>query len=356
MQVRLALLAESFAAAPPAVILNATGFAVSAGPGAEGSNPLRASDCPVLQVVFSGSSEEAWRADAQGLGPRDLAMNVVLPELDGRIMTRAVSFKADRERHGPTECRIVTYRPVPTASPSLPTLPPTGRLARTPQPERRIAIVLANYPNRDGRIGNGVGYDTPASTLAILQALAEAGYRVDAIPASPNAVIEALAGRPDERRATAGRRHPAAWRILRFFAQLPQATQDAVTERWGRRTATRMSATAPSIFRCTITARSSPPSSRPGATISIPRRPITIRPCRRRTAIWPSISGCVEVFGAHAVIHNGKHGNLEWLPGKANALSAGCFPEAASAPCPSFIPSSSTIPAKAARPSGALPP
>jgi cobalamin biosynthesis Mg chelatase CobN len=71
-----------------------------------------------------------------------------------------------------------------------------ARLGRTPKAERRVAILLANYPNRDGRIGNGVGYDTPASTLAILNALAEAGYRVDGIPASGNALIEALQAGP----------------------------------------------------------------------------------------------------------------------------------------------------------------
>src|SRR6266446_3600829 len=107
-----ALLAELFAAQPPAVILNATGFSVAATGDAD---PLRA-DCPILQVVFSGGDEETWRSGTRGLGPRDLAMNVALPEMDGRILSRAVSFKAPTEllngRDPETEADLVGYRPV----------------------------------------------------------------------------------------------------------------------------------------------------------------------------------------------------------------------------------------------------
>src|SRR5437773_998413 len=102
------LLTSIFAAHPPAVILNATGFSVAA---SGGDDPLRA-DCPVLQIVFSGGDEEAWRTGTRGLGPRDLAMNVALPEIDGRILARAVSFKAPLGRDPETEVDLVGYRPV----------------------------------------------------------------------------------------------------------------------------------------------------------------------------------------------------------------------------------------------------
>src|SRR5207245_10936634 len=103
-----ALLARAFAAHPPDVILNATGFSVAA---AGGRDPLQAG-CPVLQVVFSGGDENAWREGARGLGPRDLAMNVALPEIDRRIRTLAVSFKAPLGRDPETEADLVRYRPV----------------------------------------------------------------------------------------------------------------------------------------------------------------------------------------------------------------------------------------------------
>jgi cobaltochelatase CobN len=334
-----ALLAEAFAAAPPAMILNATGFAVSAGSGSEGSNPLRPSDCPVLQVVFSGSSEEAWRDDPQGLGPRDLAMNVVLPELDGRIMTRAVSYKADAERHEATECRIVTYRPVPDRIDFVADLAANwARLGRTPPAGRRIAIILANYPNRDGRIGNGVGYDTPASTLAILHALDAAGYEVEGIPTTPNGIVEALqAGSTNAAQRAGGAELPLD-EYMSFFAQLPTITRDAVSDRWG-------DPDGDPYFR--DGAFHLPVHSYGSVVTAIqPARGYNIDPKETyHDPALPPPHGYLafylwlrERFRAHAVIHNGKHGNLEWLPGKANALSAACFPEAALGPLPQLYP------------------
>src|ERR1051325_6785498 len=167
-----ALLADVFAAYPPDVILNATGFSLAA---SGGDDPLRL-DCPVLQIVFSGSDEDAWREGTRGLGPRDLAMNVALPEIDGRILSRAVSFKAPLGRDPETEADLVGYRPVADRVAFVANLVRNWvRLRAKPPAERRIAIVLANYPNRDGRIGNGVGLDTPQSAVVLLRALAGAG-------------------------------------------------------------------------------------------------------------------------------------------------------------------------------------
>jgi len=161
----VALLDTAFAAAPPAVILNTTGFSVRTG---AGSDPLAAADCPVLQVVFAGNDEESWRAGSRGLGPRDLAMNVALPEIDGRILSRAVSFKAPLGRDPETEADLVGYRPVADRIAVVADLARNwARLRAKRAGERRIALILANYPNRDGRIGNGVGLDTPASSVAI---------------------------------------------------------------------------------------------------------------------------------------------------------------------------------------------
>src|SRR6185295_16329594 len=153
-------------------------------------DPLAQYDCPVLQVVLSTVSEDSWRASTQGLGSRDLAMNVVLPELDGRIHSRAISFKSDSHYHEATQCRVVTYNEVPDRVDYVADLAANWiALRQREKINRKIAIVLANYPNRDGRIANGVGYDTPASTVAILYALAAAGYRVEAPPRHGNDVI-----------------------------------------------------------------------------------------------------------------------------------------------------------------------
>ncbi|HEY1432084.1 MAG TPA: cobaltochelatase subunit CobN, partial [Stellaceae bacterium] len=153
-----ALIGELFAAASPVVILNATGFSVGAG-GAE--DPLANAGCPILQVVFAGGDEENWRTGTRGLDPRDLAMNVALPEIDGRILSRAVSFKAPLGRDPETEAYLVGYRPMADRIAFVADLARNwARLRARPAAQRRVAIVLANYPNRDGRIGNGVGLDT----------------------------------------------------------------------------------------------------------------------------------------------------------------------------------------------------
>ncbi len=196
-----ALLGAVFSAHPPAVILNATGFSVRAG---AGDDPLAAADCPVLQVVFSGGDEESWRAGSRGLHPRDLAMSVALPEIDGRILSRAVSFKAPLGRDPETEIDLVGYRPVADRVAFVADLARNwARLRERPAAERRVALILANYPNRDGRIGNGVGLDTPASALAILRALAEAGYRVEDIPDDSEALIRRLTAGPTNANPTA---------------------------------------------------------------------------------------------------------------------------------------------------------
>jgi len=333
---------ENFGSCPPAIILNATGFAAASFSGDEGANPLAAFDCPVLQAVFSGSSEEAWGESPQGLPARDLAMNVVLPELDGRLMTRAVSFKADRELHAGTRSRIVSYRPVPDRVDFVADLAANwARLGRTGPAERRIAIVLANYPNRDGRIGNGVGYDTPASTVEILRALKQAGYATGEVPADGNALLSALQAGPTNSGARGRAESPATLgldRYAEFFARLPDKVRAEVGARWGE----------PGDDPFCLAGEFRLPVRRYGnVAVGIqPARGYNIDP--KETYHDPALvppHGYLAFyawlrieFGAQAVIHNGKHGNLEWLPGKATALSAACYPEAALGPLPQLYP------------------
>src|SRR6185437_6604439 len=153
----VALIADILGAASPGIVLNGTGFAVSSPGAARSATPFDAFDCPVLQVVLSGGSAEAWRAGARGLDARDIVMNIALPEVDGRIITRALSFKDGAARDPVTEADLVAYRPVADRVAFVADLARNWlRLRGKPPADRRIAVVLANYPNRDGRIGNGV--------------------------------------------------------------------------------------------------------------------------------------------------------------------------------------------------------
>ncbi len=361
------------------MILNATSFAVASGGTAD---PLNRHDCPVLQVVFSGSSEDSWRQSAQGLNARDLAMNVVLPELDGRIMTRAVSFKADSLWHEGTQCRIVTYRPVQDRVDYVAGLAANWvRLRRTPAPDRKVAIILANYPNKDGRIANGVGYDTPASTVAILDAMKAVGYTVSSYPTTGNGIIEDLqkgptnaplspsswpgSSRPPTNTGTthpspcAGSTHASFEQdhrvkpgegeteddaclslsdYLAHFAALPETIRTQITARWG----------APETDPFFRDIAFHLPIRRYGnAAVAIqPARGYNIDPKSNYhdPALVPPHGYLAfylylrHHFGVQAIIHNGKHGNLEWLPGKASGLSAECFPEVALGPLPQLYP------------------
>jgi cobaltochelatase CobN len=120
-------------------------------------------DVPVLQVILSGGSEADWQDQARGLSPRDTAMNVALPEVDGRIITRAVSFKAAQNRHPVLQTEVTGYRGIADRVSFVADLAQNwSRLRHQPVAERKVALILANYPNRDGRLANGVGLDTPA--------------------------------------------------------------------------------------------------------------------------------------------------------------------------------------------------
>jgi cobaltochelatase CobN len=154
---------------------------------------LEQADCPILQTIFASAEQSAWEASARGLGPRDLAMHIALPEVDGRIFTRAVAFKAAAPFDHRTECSIVVPKVLHDRVSFVSELAANwAKLGRTAVAERRVALVLANYPNKDGRIGNGVGLDTPASAAAILNALSEAGYATGDAPTNGAALTRQL--------------------------------------------------------------------------------------------------------------------------------------------------------------------
>ena len=341
-----ATIREVLSASPPDVVLNATGFALSQPGAARAETPFDAADCPVLQVVFSGGTEEAWREGTRGLSARDIAMNVALPEVDGRILSRAVSFKGRARRDDATETDVVEYIPLADRVDFTAALAANwARLRCKGAGERRIALVLANYPNRDGRIGNGVGLDTPAGTTAVLRALAREGYRVEDIPADGDSLIDTLVAGPTNA-AVAGRevRESLPFNEYQiFFSGLPKAVRDAVTERWGAPEAdpfflpgeTDCGAFAVPAFRCGNIAICLQPARGYNIDPIASYHDPALIPPHNYLAFHAWLR---EGFRADAVVHMGKHGNLEWLPGKALALSEDCFPEAALGPLPNLYP------------------
>ena len=339
--VSIGTLEAIFGQAPPAVVMNATGFAVSA-PGADRKpTVLEFSDAPVLQVIFSGSSRAAWEASPQGLMARDLAMNVALPEVDGRILSRAVSFKAAAVYDADVEANIVGHEPLADRVAFAAKLAANwARLRQAAPSERHVAIIMANYPNRDGRLGNGVGLDTPAGTIEVMKAMAASGYRIDNIPADGDTLIRHLmAGPTNSARVDCEIRETLSLsQYNSFFASLPVQIQSEVVDRWGK-------PEADPFFRDGCFAL---PLTRFGETLVgiQPARGYNIDP--KETYHSPDLvpphgylafyAFLRREYAAHAVIHMGKHGNLEWLPGKSLALSEACYPEAVFGPMPHLYP------------------
>ena len=333
------VLAESKAG----LVLNGTGFAVSTPGKPTVDSPLNATGAPVLQVVFSGGNEKDWRAGTRGLSARDIAMNVALPEVDGRILSRAVSFKGEARFDESTQCSLVAYEPVPDRIEFVARLAASWlRLGRTPVDRRRLAVILANYPNRDGRLGNGVGLDTPASVVVLLRALERAGYDVADIPNDGDALVERIRRGPTNA-AVDGREISVTLTLTayrRFFDSLPVSVRRSVTERWGPPQddpfhLAASDAFAIPAFECGNVAIGLQPARGynidPQSTYHDP----DLVPPHGYLAFYAWLRTVRDV---HAVIHAGKHGNLEWLPGKALALDETCFPEAVFGPLPHLYP------------------
>ncbi|MDZ8228058.1 cobaltochelatase subunit CobN [Nostoc sp. ChiVER01] len=346
-----------------AVLLNTTSFSLarleSETPQTELWEKL---DVPVLQVILSGGSIEQWESQFQGLSPRDIGMNVALPEVDGRIITRAVSFKAVQTRNPHLETDVVIYEPVSDRIEFVANLAANwARLRSKPPQERRIALILANYPNRNGRLANGVGLDTPASCVEILQALHQAGYEVENPPAQGEELIQRLTDgvtNDPEGRESLPVHQSVSWEEYQeYFASLPPAVQQGISERWGnleqgsrgaeeQRSNQEFFPPAP-LPPC-------PPASFPVPGIQLGNVFVGIQPARgydndpslnyhapdlEPTHAYLAFYYWVrETFGADAVVHVGKHGNLEWLPGKSVALSSNCYPEVAFGALPHLYP------------------
>ena len=327
--------------APPHVVINATGFAVAA-PGKAEDSPFAVADCPVLQAVLASGGEAGWRDGTNGLGPRDIAMNVALPEVDGRIISRAISFKS-ATRDEATQCDLARHAPVADRVGFVADLAIAwATLRRKPVAERRVALVLANYPNRDGRLGNGVGLDTPAGAVEILRAMAGAGYGIDGIPAHGNALVEMLLEGPtNDWKALSGRQARESLALadyLEFFDSLPDGVRQKVMARWGSPESDPFFRGAGFVLPAVLLGR---------VALAIqPARGYNIDPassCHDPDLVPPHNYLAFHAwlrrgFAADAVISMGKHGNLEWLPGKSVALSEECFPEVCLGPLPHLYP------------------
>jgi cobaltochelatase CobN len=325
-------------AEPPDVILNATAFSARLDNGATVFDPC---DAPVLQVAISLASEAEWRRAVRGLSPADLAMNVALPEVDGRLFAGAVSFKSAEPPISSLE-----YAPL-RARPHSDNIAHAARLAgawaalrSAPPSAKRLAFVLSDYPRKGGRTGYAVGLDTFASVHEIALRLAQEGYPLGFVPAADE-IARRLVG--------------------------------ARTESFSVETYRRMLGEAPSGFATAIAAEWGEPESDPAceegsfrfAVLKLGDGVVALQPDRgRRSArkdeyhdvALPPRHGYVAFYfwlraalQVHALVHVGTHGTLEWLPGKSVALAPDCAPRATLGAVPVVYPFIVNNPGEAAQ-------
>jgi cobaltochelatase CobN len=317
-------------------------------------------DIPVLQAILVASSRRQWEESSLGLAPQDAAMKVVLPEFDGRIIGVPIAFKEEiaEDRSGEREPTDEPASGSPQSSGRSPQHSITpgaprvyvpdrerahrlagiamrlARLRRLPNAQKKIALILSNYPSKHARIGNAVALDTPPSVVKILQALREAGYSVGDFPEDGDALIHTLIDRcgqdvefltEEQMRQAAG--HVSVETYREWFAHFPRSVQTAMQQAWGQPPGNVMrwrdSLVMPGLQYGNIFVGVQPARGYGDNPVAIYHSP-DLAPTHHYVAFYRWLQ---ELYQADAIVHVGKHGNLEWLPGKALALSEACYPD-----------------------------
>jgi cobaltochelatase CobN len=332
----IAFLRTELAAAQPDVIVNTTGFSARLDANA---SVLDAAGVTVLQAVFACATEGQWKENPRGLGAADLAMNVVLPELDGRLIGPAIACKEDGLHRANLEFTPRSHAPLPSRVGFVADLAAAWvGLRKTPRGQRKIACVLSDYPGRQGRGGYAVGLDTAKSVASIAAALREAGYFVS-LP-DPGNLMRKL-----EDGDTLAQLPLAEYE--RGLKQLPQTFADLIKAHWGDpEKEAPGGAFAFKIIRAENLIVALQPNRGPASSRKADYHNTALPPCHSYVAFYMWLR---EQERIDALIHCGTHGTLEWLPGKAVALDADCAPEAVLGPLPVIYPFIVNNPGEAAQ-------
>ena len=326
-------LRRHLAANPPAAILNATAFSAQ---GADGISPLDAPGCPVFQVALSTARRRDWTTSLRGLSPADLAMHVVLPEVDGRLFAGVVSFKSPGKRDPDLQFSRFAHRAdADRIAATVARVQAWHRLATTPAPDRQLAVILSTYPGRAQQMAHAVGLDALASTEALLEDLKAAGYAVQ----------------PGTDLAKALQAQTLSWPLAEYqraLKSLPEVLQRDLLVAWGP--PGKDAACRDGVFHFAATLRGTAlvalqPERGRAESRDAEYHDLAATPRHAFVAFYLWLGS----RGSHAVIHMGAHGTLEWLPGKSVALSATCWPEALIGPMPVIYPFIVNDPGEAAQ-------
>ncbi len=330
-----AWIAQTLKQLQPSAIVNATAFS---GKGADGNSPLDATEAPVFQVALATSRRKAWAEAERGLAPADLAMHVVLPEVDGRLFAGVSSFKEPGKKDPVLEYSRFAHRPLADRIEAVvQKVHHWVHLAQTPVEHARLACVLSTYPGADWNMAHAVGLDALASTDAILQDLRGAGY---AVGADETPLAKVLG----EAQLSVG---------LDWYAEalkaLPQALQDDLAEVWGAPEADALVQDEAFAFnavqRGNVLVALQPERGRADLRVD-EYHDLARTPRHSYVAFYLWLNA---QFDADALMHVGAHGTLEWLPGKSVALSGDCWPEVLTAHRPVIYPFIVNDPGEAAQ-------
>lgn len=329
---------------PVDVLISTMSFALGSIAGDAGdwsADVLSALGVPVLQAVAASTERDQWLASSRGLTPLDTAMNIAIPEFDGRIITVPVCFKEQITGAEGLGSTAVRYAPEPDrVARTIGQALRLTALRRIPNAEKRVVFVLTNYNSKVSRIANAVGLDSPASLLAILHAMGDADYDVGDLPPDGDELLRMLIERgsydlevlTEAQMAGAVARVPFG-RYQEWFEELPENNRAAMVDRWGA---------PPGRFYVdddgalvlaglqfgNVFIAVQPPRGYGLDPTAIYHMP-DLAPPHPYHALYRWLSTSLDGggWGADAMVHVGKHGTLEWLPGKANGLSAECFPD-----------------------------
>ncbi len=307
---------------------------------------LAALDVPVIQAVCATGSRATWLESDSGLSPLDAATQVAIPEFDGRILGGVISFKERSAEDSPVGVPVPSYVPDPERCARVAGLAvQCARLRALPASQRRVALLLTSFPTKHAKVGMAVGLDTPASALRLLDALHDDGMRVERPFEHGDELMHALIASgghdpeflTDDQMAASTLRLPVAL-YLDWYATLPASMREAIEERWGPPPGDRYldgeDFVIAGIELGNVLVMIQPPRGYGEDPVGIYHDP-ELPPTHHYLACYRWLRGS---WGADAIVHLGKHGTLEWLPGKMLALSAECAPDAALGDTPLIYP------------------
>ena len=316
----------------PVCIVNATSFS---GKGSSGNSPLDAGDVPVFQVALSTSKRSAWKGADRGLSPADMAMHVVLPEVDGRIFSGVASFKEAGEKNAKLEFSRVEHQPDQERILAIADkVYRWHRLQTIPLEAQQPALILSTYPGRPWQMAHAVGLDVLASAQSILEDL-----RHISVPLQKPLEVSL-------------RQDKIKWPVEEYknaLGQISKNLQSELFDAWGDINDDSLVSDGAFNFSglqiggaiVALQPERSNPAYRDNDYHDISRTP-----CHGFVAFYLWLQ---EAFKADAIIHVGAHGTLEWLPGKSVALSENCWPEVLTGNLPVIYPFILNDPGEAAQ-------